>query len=210
LGRTGAPDLRENFLQADFSVEMGGDDPVLEVPWTAADGSLRYCDLRTHPELIEQIEEARRFPELGEFLRSINAASGGFATVKCDAWASTEIEAAEEIFGASHKIESYCDVILRDQEDQCSFAQHERMVQRLVALLKKAPEIPAAIEFVVRQCLFHGVGETRDGCAITCFAFGYGHDEAQARRQWAIALKLVENALGQAARKINRDEVPRS
>jgi hypothetical protein len=189
---------------------MGADDPVLEVPWTAPDGSLRYYNLRSHPELIEQIEEARRFPELAEFLRSMNAGGGAFETVKCDVGASTEIEAAEEIFGASHKIESYCDVILRDQEDRRSFTQHERVVQRLVTLLKKAPEIPAAVEFVVRRSLLHLDGGDYDGCAITCFVFGYGNDEAQARLQWTIALKLVENALRQAAQAINRDGVPRS
>jgi hypothetical protein len=185
-------------LEADFSVEMGPGDPVLEVPWAAPDGSLRYYNLRERPELIAEVEEARRFPEVAEFLRHVNAAGRAFETVKCDAWASTEIEAAEEIFGASHKFGSYCDMILRDAAARLSFPLHENLARKLVELLRKAPEIPAAIEFVVRRCVF--TEEASEGCAVTCFITGYGDDEAQARRQWGIGLKLVENALAQVSR----------
>ena len=79
-------------MEADFSVEMGPVDPVLEVPWAAPDGSLRYFNLREHPALIGEVEEVRRFPALAEFLRHVNSTGGTFETVKCDAWASTEIE----------------------------------------------------------------------------------------------------------------------
>ncbi len=185
-------------MEADFSIEMGSGDVALEVPWAAPDGSLRYYDLRGQPELIEQLEEARQFPELAEFLRHLNAAGGAFETVKCDAWVSTEIEPPEEIFGASHKHGSYCDVIFREPAQRPSFASHEALARRLVELLKKAPEIPAAVELVVRRCVFHE--DDSEGCAITCFVAGYGHDETQARRQWGIALRLVENALGQAGK----------
>jgi hypothetical protein len=187
-------------LEADFSVEMGPGDAMLEVPWAAPDSSLRYYDLRAHPGLIQEVEEARRFPELAEFLRRVNADGSAFETVKCDAWASTEIEPAEEIFGASHKHGSYCDVILRDPAARLSFPYHENLVRRLVALLRKAPELPAAVELVVRNCVF--TEQDGKGCAITCFVAGYGEDEAQARGQWGIVLKLVENGLGQVARSV--------
>ena len=69
-------------MDADFSVEMGPDDPVLEMPWASADGSLGYYNLREQPELLEQLEEARRSPELAQFLRHLNGAGGAFETVK--------------------------------------------------------------------------------------------------------------------------------
>ena len=184
-------------MDADFSVEMGVDDPVLEVPWAAPDGSLRYFNLREQPTLLGEVEEARRFPELAEFLRRVNAPQGLFETLKCDAWAGTEIEPAEEVLHASHKHGSYCDIVFRDPTARRSFGEHERLVRRLVELLEKAPEIRAAAEFVVRRCLFHD--GNAEGGAITCFVTGYGNDESQARRQWGIGLKLVENALGQAS-----------
>jgi hypothetical protein len=37
----------------------------------------------------------------------------------------------------------------------------------------------------------------KDGFYITCYLFGYGDDEPQARQRWAIGLKLVENAIRQ-------------
>ena len=183
-------------MEADFSVEMGPGDAVLEVPWAALDGSLRYYNLRERPELIGEVEEARRFPELAEFLRHLNAAGGAFETVKCDAWESTEIDPADQVFGASHKCGSYCDITLRDSASRLSFPFYEDLTRKLVELLRKAPEILAAVEFVVRRCVF--TEESSEGCAVTCFVTGYGNDEAQARQQWGIALKLVENALGQA------------
>ena len=75
-------------MEADFAVELGADDETLEFPWAAdADGHrYRYYDLKRHPELLAQVEEAQRVPELGEFLRAMNAASSILETAKCDAW----------------------------------------------------------------------------------------------------------------------------
>src|SRR5260221_5422223 len=56
-------------MDADFSIELGRDDPVLDFPWKDPAGKLAYVDLKRHPELMVEIEEAEKFPELGEFLR---------------------------------------------------------------------------------------------------------------------------------------------
>jgi len=66
--------------------------------------------------------------------------------------------------------------------------------------LKKAPEIPAAAEFLIRRCFYHSGPEVHDGFYITFYLLGYGDDEKQAHQRWAIALKLVENAIRQATR----------
>lgn len=187
-------------MQADFSVEMGSDDPVLEVPWASEGGNLHYVNLRLEPERLGEIVEARDCPALAEFLRRLNSGDSAFETVKCDRWCGADIEHAEEIFGGSHKYGSYCDIAFRDRVARQSFPQNEALVRRLVELLQKAPELPGAAEFVVRRCVFHD--DESDGCAVTCFVTGYATDEERARREWSIALKLVENALGQAARSI--------
>src|SRR5260370_19887885 len=36
-------------VEADFAVELGADDETLELPWAAADGGLRYYDLKRQP-----------------------------------------------------------------------------------------------------------------------------------------------------------------
>ena len=141
-------------MDADWSVELGAEDPVVEVPWASPDGSLRFVDLRAHSEHIDGLEEVQRYPELAEFLRTINRASSKLASVKCDVWESTKIEPAEEILGGSHKVESYCDVIALDGEARRSFTGHEKFVRRLSELLQNGPDIPARVEFVVRRADF--------------------------------------------------------
>jgi hypothetical protein len=59
------------------------------------------------------------------------------------------------------------------------------------------PEIPAAAELIIRRCFYHGEDSIRTGFYVTLYLFGYGDDEPQAEQRWAIALKLVENALRQ-------------
>jgi len=69
--------------------------------------------------------------------------------------------------------------------------------KRLTGLLKKAPEIPASAEFLIRRCYYHEGDSIREGFYMTFYMFGYGEDESQARQRWAIGLKLVGNAIQQ-------------
>ena len=184
-------------MQADFAVELGPDDETLEMPWAAERGGPRYHDLKRHPELVLNLEETQRVQELGEFLAAANAAAGILETAKCDVWSSTEINPEEEIFGAAHKFGSYVDLLFSDAGSRFSFPQHEQLAMRLTQLLQRAPEIPSAAEFLIRRCYYHGEEEIRDGFYITFYLFGYGDDEIQSRQRWAIALKLVQNAIRQ-------------
>jgi hypothetical protein len=181
-------------VEADFAVELGVDDETLEFPWAADDGGPRYYDLKRQPELLLNIEEASRVPELAEFLVVMNSPASILETAKCDTWSSTEINPEEEIFGAAYKFGSYVDILFSQATLRCSFAEHEQFAKRVTQLLKRVPEIPAAVELLIRRCVYHVAGEMQEGFYITLYLFGYGDDEPQARQRWAIALKLVENA----------------
>jgi hypothetical protein len=184
-------------MQADFSVELGADDPVLEIPWASADGRQRYYDLRRQPDLLLYIEEAARERALGEFLEAINARGSLLQTVKCDAWFSRELNPEEAIYRASGKFGSYVDLVFAADEPRLSFAQHEELAQRLSALLQKAPEISAAAEFIIRRAYFRGGGaaEAAPGFYLSFYCFGYDDEESGARKRWTIALKLAENVI---------------
>jgi hypothetical protein len=184
-------------VQADWAVELGAGDETLEMPWADADGGLRYYDLKRQPELLLNIEEAGRVQELGECLAAINSSASIFETAKCDAWASTEIDFEEEIFGAAVKFGSYIDLLFTEARARFSFPEHERLAKQLTELLRPAPEVPAAAEFLVRRCHYHQEDKVVRGFYISFYLFGYGDDEVQARQRWAIALKLVENAVKQ-------------
>ena len=184
-------------MEADFAVELGADDEVLDLPWASADSAVRYYDLKRNPNLLLYVEEAQRVPALGEFLAGINSSASIFETAKCDIWQTTEINPEEEIFGANSKFGSYIDFLFTGEPKRFSFSEHEQAATHLTQLLRRVPEIPAAAEFLVRRCHYHHEDETHDGFYLTFYLFGYGDDETHAQQRWAIALKLVENAIRQ-------------
>jgi hypothetical protein len=141
-------------MQADFSVELDRDAPALEIPWCSDDPDVRYYDLKSHPELVQQIPEAVAHPEMGAFLSRMNAAEFPLATAKCDLWSSSEVAPEEEIFG-DRKFVSYIDLVFVDQGDRCSFEKHETFARELCRLLSYAPEIAATVDLVIRHCYYH-------------------------------------------------------
>lgn len=182
-------------MDADFSIELGRDDPALDFPWSDASGKLSYFDLKRQPELLTQVEEASRFPELAGFLHTVNSSLSLVESAKCDAWATRELGPEEEIYGATDKFASYVDLVFSYIDQRLSFAFHELFAKRLVELLRRTPETPSAAEVCVRRCHFEGDGGSREGFCCTLYVSGYGADEPQARQNWGIALRLAGNAV---------------
>ncbi len=183
-------------MEVDFAVELGADDETLDLPW-AAEGGARYYDLKRQPDLLLNIEEAQRVPELGEFLAQLNTPASIVETAKCDTWGTTEINPEEEIFGVPCKFVSYVDLVFSADQTRFSFPEHERLARQITQLLQRVPEIPAAAEFLIRRCRYHQPPRIEDGFYITFYLSGYGDDEAQARQRWVIALNLVGNSIRQ-------------
>jgi hypothetical protein len=195
-------------MLADYSVELGPDDPALELPWKSDDPALRYYDLKRHPKLLRDVTEAAAHPELAAFLGRVNAPEFPLQTAKCDAWASQEILPEEEIFDAEYKFASYVDLVFCDRGARLAFDQHEELTKNLCKLLKHAPDIAASIEFVIRRCYYHQeqAGDSESGFYITAYVSAFGQSEEEARKQWTIALALVQNALVQVAKHLAADE----
>jgi len=190
-------------MLADYSVELGRDDPALELPWTSGDAAIRYIDLKRHPGLLREIPEAAAHPELAVFLARINAPEFPLATAKCDAWATREILPEEEIFAAEWKFASYIDLVFADRALRPTFEKHEELAQQLCKLLKQAPDIAASIEFAIRRCYYHhepGCSEqSESGFYVTMYVNAFGQSHEEARKQWTIALALAQHALVQVA-----------
>jgi hypothetical protein len=183
-------------MDADFSIELGRDDPRLDFPWEDPSGELAYRDLKRSPELIAGIKEAQEFPELKDFLQQSNSSRSTVETAKCDAWSTSELSVEEEIYALSHKFASYVDAVFCEVDSRLSLYIHEQWARKLVALLRKTPETAsAAAEICVRRCYFgedSGVGE---GFYFTLYVSGYGNDEASARRNWEVGLKVTSHAI---------------
>ena len=184
-------------MDADFSIELGREDAALDFPWTDPAGKFAYVDLKRRPELMARIEEAEKCPELGEFLRAMNSARSMVETAKCDAWATTELSAEEEIYDATYKFASYVDVVFSKIDVRLSFSDHEQFARNLVELLRRAAEAPSSAEVCVRRCYFGEEGGVREGFYCTLYVSGYGNDSASARQNWGGGLKLMENAIMQ-------------
>ncbi len=186
-------------MDADWSVELGADDPALEFPWSSPDGSHSYLDLLTHPEHVFEIPEASRYPELAEFLLALNTPSSPRLTAKCDVWFDDELGEAEDIYDSRLKMCSYVDLIFRDAAARFSFERHEQWVKALARRLSDQDDEPIACEFAVRRCWYHTNSPTDDdpapGLSVTLYLFGYGNDEAQARTRWAEGLQRVTSVL---------------
>jgi len=189
--------MDEVLMDADFSIELGREDPVLDFPWTDPASKLAYVDVKRCPELMASIEEAEEFPELGEFLRVMNSARSMVETAKCDAWATTELSVEEDVYDASHKFASYVDVVFSEIDMRQSFVLHEQFARKLVELLRRAPDTPSAAEACVRRCYFGEDSVIREGFYCTVYVSGYGSDEASARQNWGVGLQLLGNAIVQ-------------
>jgi hypothetical protein len=187
-------------MDADFSIELGREDAVLDFPWTDPAGKLAYVNIKQHPELLSQIAEAAKFPELHEFLRMVNSPRSLVETAKCDAWATTDLGPEEEIHDASHKFASYVDIVFSATDpsassDRLSLSAHQWICTNLVKLLRRAPETPSAVEICLRRCYYGASTAVQEGFYCTLYVTGYGSDESRARQNWAVGLKLTANAI---------------
>src|SRR3954447_1024148 len=107
-------------MEVDYRVELGADDPVLDLPWKTTGSPLRYYDLKRQPELLRFVDEAERYRELHDFLAAANSAASIFETAKCDVEFERELGEAEAIYGAELKLASYVDLVLGEGEERYS------------------------------------------------------------------------------------------
>ena len=184
-------------MDADFSIELGREDPVLDFPWKDESGKVAYRDLKRRPEQLALVEEAERFPELGNFLLLVNSTRSVLETAKCDVWETAELSAEETIYDLPHKFASYVDAVFCGREDRLSFSLHEQFVRKVIEWLRQAPEMKSRAEVCVRRCYFEEAGEVREGCYFTVYVSGYGEDSARAHENWGLGLKTMGNAIAE-------------
>ena len=187
-------------MDADWSVELGGDDEALELPWSSPDGTQRFVDLSQHMEALASLPEVVQYPELTSFLVILNGKFSLWLTAKCDVWIDNDLSEPEKIYDAKLKVCSYIDLVRRNDSERFSFEHHEKLVKSAAAYLRYVGMgHPIACEFIVRRCWYHSDSHTDDepepGFYITLYVFGYGNDEAQARAMWSGGLTQVSFAI---------------
>lgn len=177
---------------ADWTVEIGQDCPVIELPWPG------WVDLRDEFADASALTEAQAYPELSPLLHSAN--HGAFATAKVDVFSVDRGEADPEI--AEHPLEetacglgSYLDVVwLPRGLPQPGFSAFESVARGVAAALGPVLLPLATAEIVVRAArLYH-----QETFGWTLYAVGFGPDAASARLRWASAARAVVAAMRDA------------
>ncbi len=187
-------------MLAEWSVELGANDPVLDIPWRSDDGSLRFLDLKRQPELLLEIPEACTYEELASFLDWANSPESQIETAKCGVWSTSEMDADDEVFGEKIRFSSYIDLLFTSAARN-SFPECEQFVQALTRMLRHAPDLSSAAHCIVRRCVDHRETSKESECYyMTFYLHGYGADVQEARQRWGIGLTLVQNAIKQYLR----------
>jgi hypothetical protein len=186
-------------MEADWSVALAADDPVITVPWQASGedpGKCRFVDLRLHSHLIDEIEEAKERPPLRTALLLLNGGLSPFWTAKCDAWAhgadagdalydryEMDAEPGETAFGAG----SYIDLLARDSALFSCFERQERWLRVVTERLRVTPARAVRVELVLRPAEVEAV----PGFAVTWFVEGCDATAHRAGQRWGKALDLA-------------------
>jgi len=187
-------------MDADWSVELGADDPALEFPWKSPDSTVGYVDLSQNMRGLERIPEAMLHHPLLSFLTGINGGMSGspWLSVKCDAWMDQEVNEYVAPYPMHWRMASYVDVIRRDVSERFSFEQHQKWVKAGVKRLHRFPDGSYYCELIVRRCYYHlddNPQDSKAGFYITVYVFGYGDIEFNAQSSWKGGLDRVAHTL---------------
>ena len=192
----------------EWSAACGADDPVLVVPWAAAEednSNAHFVDLRENPYDLDQIPEAEQHPALLQALRALNATRSPVFTAKCDVWPmdpdeldaarlNLDLPAAEAPAGFA----SYLDLVWRERSLFVSFPQQEQRVQRLARLLEPIDTPQALVDCVLRPALVDLAGDGlrfQEGFSVSLYVQALGTDPIHAYQHWEQALAAVVTAL---------------
>ena len=186
-------------MRLEILKELEQDDPKLEIPWASPeDPNLRYQDLKTHLELIPELEEVLEFPALGPFLQTLNAGDSVFRTAKCGVWSTQELSEEERAeLGEAHKLGVYVDLVFEVEEFNFAVEHYLRLGEKLGGILASA-EGSAQAEFAIRRCIY--LDKNSWGYYATLFLHAYGKTSAGATGEGTRALEALGRGLSSVSR----------
>jgi hypothetical protein len=174
-------------MEADWSVEIGGDAPVIETDWPG------WIDLAVDISRIAQLDEVQNFPPLGEAIMELNRANGSFQTTKCDLWFSDETVDPFEFDSepGEHRTTANCYLDLLPQllSQWACLAPAESWARYVVDTLRAAPCRSARAEIVLRQV------PKQSSIGATLYVNACGSTPELARKALIPALQLAVSIL---------------
>ena len=182
-------------MRVEVAFELDESDACLEVPWSRAEGSAQYLDLRSDPKVIQEIEPARRHRPLHNFLATVNSADSVFSTARCRVWLEPETDEPSEFA-------SEIDLIFALEDLNAERSHYEGLCQRLLELLAHESGETVRAELRVRRCRFNSMGGS--GYCLTLFLRACGETAGQAEIRWGLGLAHVQQALLFVSRSVRQ------
>ena len=194
-------------MEADWSVSCGADDPVVIIPWSGKDESLRYIDLQDAPDRVNEIPEAACHASLAAALRSWNQPDAPVFTSKCDVWtyAANSFD-AEDLPGFADAQASYIDLVAKDPGVFSSFAASEHLLRNWTERARSIALLAGRCEWTLRPARIltadaggpdiaedPSANRENNGFATSLYVWGYGASPTSAADAWSAALlALIE------------------
>jgi len=173
-------------MEADWSVEIGADLPMIIVPWEG------FVDLRRDPLLASRLNETANSPSLAQALIKLNQEASPVFTSKCDLWllSADEIDPLE--FDAKRGdtqqgIACYIDIIARRRSLFASFPAHEAWVRSVTNKMRDVRMPQTHADLVIRPSTVND----RAGYALTLYVASCGATEDVARSIFRVALETA-------------------
>jgi len=188
-------------MRVDFSQEIEPGDPVLEIPWTDPHRPKQsYVDVKRRPDAVFELDECRRYPELGQFLLHVNSPESSFHTAKCDVWTTKDLTLEERLeFGLPCKVGSYVDLLF-DRADLQGRVEAYQQLASAIEQRMKDHRAAAQLEIMIRRCLFHL--ENRWGYYATIFVHAYGASPQEAESRWDAVMRVLAETLVSIDREV--------
>jgi hypothetical protein len=196
-------------LEADWSVEIGEEMPVIDASWSG------LVDLVEEPHRIHELEEVVRFPPLGRALLQINqegksrqrsgdpAVSPLFWTSKCDLWELKKdldnwdpYEMDAETQDSQAAVACYIDLLPRFASPGSgllfsTWQDAEHSAKSLALAMRRKKLSCARADFIVRSA----ASVDRQGFGITVYLTVCGPSRAAAFTTLAAALQILTETL---------------
>ncbi len=173
-------------MEADWSVEIGPDLPMIVVPWEG------FVDLRHDPSLASGFSETVNLPVLAQSLIRLNQENSQVLTSKCDLWLLSadeidplEFDAKKE--DACQGVACYIDIIACLASLFASFSAHETWVRSATDKMRGIQMPQARIDLVIRPSIV----DERDGYALTLYVASCGATGDAARAILRAALQAA-------------------
>ena len=178
-------------MEADWSVEIGGDAPVIDRDWPG------WVDLQGNPDAVESLPEVCAFPPLGQMLHAMLQRCTSLEPTKCDAWMEGPADPWEFDSEPENSVcvaACYLDLLPLHLARWNAFAEVEEWVRAMTHQLGSRVCRNARVELVVREA-----STLQDsGYGVAIYLAGCGASELAARTALEEVMQVATEVLCRA------------